>query len=193
MDFRIETVGVQGLVEYARIPIAFTVTSIIDVELVNAGLGGMRMREKQLTLPYSKDYDGYDGGPERWRQRFDISNWAFFLAYAKNRPIGGAAVAFHTPGVNMLVNRKDLAVLWDIRIHPDFRRRGVGTALFRHSVEWAQGKGCTQLKIETQNVNVPACKFYAKQGCHLGEIDRYAYAGHDQVADEIMLIWYINL
>jgi len=193
MDLRIERAGVQRLVEYACIPITFTVTSIFDVELVNAGLGGMRMHEKQLTSPYMKDYDGYDGGPERWPQRFDISNWAFFLAYGKNRPIGGAAVAFHTPGVNMLVNRKDLAVLWDIRIHPDFRRRGVGSTLFRYAVEWAQSKGCTQLKIETQNVNVPACKFYAKQGCHLGEIDRYAYAGHRQVADEIMLIWYLNL
>ncbi len=193
MDFRIEGIGAQRLSEYARIPIAFTVTSIFDVESIDKGLSGMRLQEKQIAAPYTKDYDSYDGGPERWPQRFDVSNWAFFLACIQNRPVGGAAVAFHTPGVNMLVGRKDLAVLWDLRVHPDYRRSGIGTQLFKYAVGWARGKGCTQLKIETQNVNVPACRFYVKQGCHLGEINRYGYAGHPQVAHEIMLIWYLNL
>ena len=93
----------------------------------------------------------------------------------------------------MLVGRKDLAVLWDIRVHPDRRRSGIGTQLFKHAVKWAQSRGCTQLKIETQNINVPACEFYVKQGCHLGEINRYGYAGHQDVQHEVMLIWYLDL
>jgi len=193
MDIQIEGIGVQRLSEYARIPAAFTVTSIYDVTFIDKGLNGIHMQEKPVTSPYIKDYDSYDGGPERWPQRFDVSNWAFFLACTQNRPVGGAAVAFHTPGVNMLVNRKDLAVLWDIRVHPDYRRDGIGTKLFRRASEMARSSGCRQLKIETQNVNVPACRFYAKQGCHLGEINRYAYAGNARVAHEIMLIWYVNL
>lgn len=107
MDVRIEGIGVQRLPEYARIPIAFTVTSVFDIELINKGLSGMHMQEKQVTSPYVKDYDSYDGNPALWPQRFDVSNWAFFLAYAQNRPVGGAAIAFHTPGVNMLVGRKE--------------------------------------------------------------------------------------
>jgi ribosomal protein S18 acetylase RimI-like enzyme len=193
MDMRIKRIGVQDLAEYAHIPSAFTVTSVFDIESTNDGLGGMRMQEKQVPSPYVKDYDTYDGGPERWLQRFDVSNWAFFLAYAQNRPVGGAVVAFRTPGVNMLAGRHDLAVLWDIRVHPDCRRTGAGTKLFRRAVEWSRSSGCRQLKIETQNVNVPACRFYVKQGCHLGEINRYAYAGHCQVAHEVMLVWYVNL
>jgi GNAT superfamily N-acetyltransferase len=193
MDIHIEGISAQKLSEYARVPIAFTVTSIFTVESDDNGLGGMHMQEKPVASPYVKDYDSYEGGPERWPQRFDVRNWAFFLACAQQRPVGGAAIAFHTPGVNMLVGRKDLAVLWDIRVHPDCRRTGVGTKLFQHVIEWARSKGCTQLKIETQNINVPACRFYAKQGCHLGEIDRYGYASHPLIAHEIMLIWYLNL
>ena len=54
-------------------------------------------------------------------------------------------------------------------------------------------QGCKQLKIEAQNNNVPACRFYAARGCHLGAIDRYAYAHNPRLADETMLIWYLEL
>jgi hypothetical protein len=42
-------------------------------------------------------------------------------------------------------------------------------------------------KSETQNNNVSACRFYAKQGCVLGGINRYAYPDHP---DEAQLLWY---
>ena len=32
--------------------------------------------------------------------------------------VGGAVLAFDTEGVDMLERRKDLAILWDIRVHP---------------------------------------------------------------------------
>ena len=59
---------------------------------------------------------------------------------------------------------------------PEYKRRGIGKALFRASVEWCREEGLKMLKIETQNVNVPACRFYASQGARLGAINRYAYA-----------------
>jgi GNAT superfamily N-acetyltransferase len=62
------------------------------------------------------------------------------------------------------LRRSDLAVLWDIRVQPERRGRGVGKALFYASVDWACRRGCRQLKVETQNVNVAACRFYASQG-----------------------------
>ncbi len=42
------------------------------------------------------------------------------------------------------------------------------------------------LIVETQNINVPACLFYAKHGFYLGAINRYAYA---ELPDEVELIW----
>ena len=65
--------------------------------------------------------------------------------------------------------------------------------LFRHAADWTRCKGFRLLKIETQNINLPACRFYLKQGCRLGEINRYAYATDPEVAHEVMLVWYLDL
>lgn len=102
----------------------------------------------------------------------------------------GAVIAFNTPGVDMLDGRSDLAVLWDIRVAPEARGKGVGSALFRAVESWAAARGCRQLKIETQNVNVPACRFYQRQGCVVGGIRRLAYP---ELPDEVQLLWYKEL
>ena len=59
--------------------------------------------------------------------------------------------------------------------------------------DWARARGCRQLKVETQNINLPACHFYAAQGCRLGAIHRHAYARHPELAGETMLLWYLDL
>jgi ribosomal protein S18 acetylase RimI-like enzyme len=195
MPIKIKEVRADMLSQYAEIPIAFEVTSVLQIDLINDGLGGIKLREEKVERPYIKDYDACEDSerPKRWPKRFDVSNWGFFIASDENQHVGGAVVAFNTSGVHMLAGRKDLSVLWDIRVHPDFRRSGIGTELFNHAASWSKKRGCRQLKIETQNVNVPACRFYAKQGCRLGEINRYAYAGHPKVGHEVMLIWYLDL
>jgi len=194
MAATIQEIGLDRLPDYAAIPIAFEVAAMLRVELVDGGLGGMRLREMRVAPAYTKNYDAYEGcGPTRWPERFDTRHWGLFLALEGDRPVGGATVAFDTPGLRMLSDRDDLAALWDLRVRPDFHRQGIGTALFDHAAAWARVRGCAQLKIETQNVNVPACRFYAKQGCTLGLIDRYGYAGHPQVGHETMLIWYLDL
>ena len=90
----------------------------------------------------------------------------------------------------MLEGGTDLAVLWDIRVAPSSRRCGVGTALFRAAAAWAADKGCRELKVETQNINVGACRFYARQGCVLRTARKDVYPA---LADEIQLMWYKDL
>jgi GNAT superfamily N-acetyltransferase len=107
------------------------------------------------------------------------------------RPAAAAIVAFDTTGVNLLEERRDLSVLWDVRVCPEYR--GAGIALFRHTAEWSRRHGCRQMKVETQNVNLPACRFYQRMGCRLGEIRRFGYAGVPAVAHEVMLCWYLDL
>ncbi len=197
-SIRIQKVGTDLLPLYATIPILFKVESVFRVLVIDGGLGGFELIEEQVA-PYTKDYDSYDSQdkgdsrPIGWSKRFDISKWEIFLAYNSTRLAGGAVVAIDTPGVNMLEGRKDLAVLWDIRVHPNERRSGIGSKLFKYAADWARQKGCKQLKIETQNINVPACRFYVKQGCELGAIHRYGYAGCPDVAHEVMLLWYLKL
>jgi ribosomal protein S18 acetylase RimI-like enzyme len=92
----------------------------------------------------------------------------------------------------MLRERTDMAALWDIRVHPDWRGQGIGRRLFHAAARWARARGCRLLKIETQNVNVRACRFYQRMGCRLGAIDRYGYA-EPEYAHETVLLWYLDL
>jgi GNAT superfamily N-acetyltransferase len=197
MPVRLVRVSSGELHRYARVPIRFTVSSRLRIDLVEGGLGGLRLVEEPVDPPYEKDYDTSPDDidrPPQWPQRFDTSQWAFWLAEdAAGEPTGAATVAYRTPDVNMLEGRDDLAVLWDLRVDPDRRGEGIGTALFRRSVEWAIEQGCIQLKVETQNTSVAACRFYAAMGCELGAIHRYAYAAQPEVAHEAMLLWYVNL
>ena len=180
-----------ALPEYARVPIIFTVDRVLDVTNRDDGLGGFALSERRLEVPYEKDYDAIAGdGPLQWGRRFDLSKWALFTARFADRIVGGATVAFDTPGLTMLEGRSDLAVLWDIRVAPDARRQGVGSELFQRVEAWAQFRGCRQLKIETQNINVRACRFYERQGCRLQAVNRAVYP---EPPEEIQLLWYKDL
>ncbi|MCI0440727.1 MAG: GNAT family N-acetyltransferase [Chloroflexi bacterium] len=191
---RIKEVGVESLHRYAEIPIAFDVESVLRIELMDGGLGGIILTEEKVNPPYRKDYDALDGDPASWPDRFDISNWGIFLAVQDGRAVGGAAVAYDMPvGMNMLEGRRDIAVLCDIRVRPEHRGSGIGGRLFRHAAEWARRRGCSQFIAETQNINVPACRFYASQGCQLGGINTRAYASNPATKDEVMLLWYLEL
>jgi GNAT superfamily N-acetyltransferase len=178
-----------SLQEFARIPISFEVRSVFDVS--GPRDGEFVLAERRLADAWVKDYDIDSGeGPARWAHRFDVSNWGFLAARMGGRLAGAAVVAFDTPGVDMLEGRRDLAVLWDLRVAPEARGQGAGAALFRAAEAWARARGCTELKIETQNINVPACRFYARQGCVLRAVDPTAYP---TLPGEIQLLWYKDL
>ena len=104
--------------------------------------------------------------------------------------MGGAVIAFRAPGVNMLEGRDDLAALWDIRVRPEHRWAGVGSALIRAAEDWIRARGGRMLKIETQNINVGACRFYAGMGCTLVAVDQRVYRDPPH---EAQLIWFKHL
>ena len=176
---------------HGEISIAFEVEKILDLTVVENGLGGLVLCERKLASPYVKNYDSIGGNrPSDWSKRFDMTNWAFLSAWIDDRRAGGAVIAFKTKGLDMLERREDLAVIWDLRVAPDLRGRGLGFALFAAVETWAKAQGCRQLKVETQNVNVAACRFYARQGFTLGDICRFAYPSLPQ---EIQLVWYKDI
>jgi GNAT superfamily N-acetyltransferase len=191
MTIEVTEEPMTALPEYARVPMIVTVDRVLNVTNRSDDSDAFALSERCLDVPYQKDYDAIAGeGPLQWARHFDLSKWALFTARFTTRIVGGATVAFDTPGLTMLEGRRDLAVLWDIRVAPDARRQGVGSALFERVEAWAQRHGCRQLKIETQNTNVRACRFYERQGCRLRAINRAAYP---QLPEEIQLLWYKDL
>jgi GNAT superfamily N-acetyltransferase len=159
----------ESLTAYSAVSISFEVRSKLTPIPLDDSLGGIVLREEEVIPPYTKDYDEAKGeGPLRWLERFNTANWVVFLAREAGVPVGGAAVAFRTPEVHMLRGRDDMAVLWDIRVHPDHRRSGIGRALFAEAARWSREMNCKYLKAETQNVNVPACRFLRPAGLPAG-------------------------
>ena len=142
--------------------------------------------------PFMKDLGVYGIACE-YEKDFDISNWAVFMAFDGDKPIGGASVVSRTKGVHMLSGRDDLAVLWDFRVDNDYRKQGIGQKLFDMAVKWSKEQCLVQMKIECQSNNVAACKFYAKQGAELSIIDEYAYYHLLEVRSDVQFIWFLDL
>jgi hypothetical protein len=95
---------------------------IFDVTPPDDQSGSFTLIERRLGAPHEKDYDAIDGeGPLKCQQ------------------VGGAAVAFDTPGLTMLEGRRDLAVLWDIRVSP---KRAVGVSVPRSSTASSHRRDC---------------------------------------------------
>jgi len=177
--------------EYASIPIAFEVSSVLDVEPANQGLGGLVLSERKLEAPYTKDYDALeDCRPTSWPKQWDISRWRLLAAFSRGKRVGGCAIAYGTEGVLRTPEQKDTAVLWDLRVHPSARREKVGSRLFDAAAAWARAKGFRYLCVETQSINVAACRFYASRGCMLVSVNTLAYA---EFPDEAELIWRMAL
>lgn len=193
MSFSLEMISPQRLAEYAQVPSICHVQTTLEVDDIALDASGSQLagllREIPHAAPYTKDYDSYShGSPLAWPRQFDLSSWAFWLARMDEQIVGATAV--YTEG--------DIATLWDLRIAEDARRQGIARTLFRAAADWARSRGCHQLHVETQDVNVPSCRFYAAQRCYLGQIDRAAYQfspepDRAQIEREMKLVWYKDL
>lgn len=174
---------------YSKVSISFQVDSVYKVETKKNGLKGLEIVEESIDS-YIKEYDTEGDNPSRLIKKFDVKNWRMVLAEDNNVVIGGAIIAHDTHGINMLEGKSDLAVLWDIRVDPAYRGYNIGSKIIGEVKKWAAGNQCNRLKIETQNINAKACRFYVKQGAELTGFNRHYYKDHPE---EIQFIWSIYL
>jgi GNAT superfamily N-acetyltransferase len=186
--FSIVQESAATLGEYASVPISFSAETVYDVS--PSFSGHIALKERRLPAPIVRNYDSTSEGPASWPTLFDIADWAFFAAYVDGQRAGGAVVAFRTQDVEMLEGRDDLAVLWDLRVAPEYRGNGIGAALIDSAEKWSANNGATALKVETQNINVPACRRYARSGFVLRRANFGAYSDYP---DEVQLFWYKDL
>ena len=168
-----------SLHDYARVPIAFDVTGRFDP---SSG------QVVPVARAFVKDYDACRGNhPTEWPQRWDLSRWWFAAAFVGDRRVGGAVVVPYAGDVEGDdVAAPDAALLWDIRVAPDVRRLGVGRALLAFAECHACAAGRSRMLVETQDVNVAACRFYARERYTLLRVEPRAYP---TLPDETRLIW----
>jgi ribosomal protein S18 acetylase RimI-like enzyme len=130
--------------------------------------------------PYTKQYD---------REEFDLESYirnpdkVIFLANVEGEPAGQVRLRTIWNGYAYI----DLIV-----VEPDYRNTGVGQALMERAVQWAKDKCFPGIMLETQDINVPACKFYESCGFVLRGFDTHLYKAQDPATEEIALYWYLN-
>ncbi len=77
----------------------------------------------------------------------------------------------------------------DISACKKARRNGIATALINRAKEWAMDKGLQGFVLETQDVNLGACRFYIKNNFVIGAVDTMLYSNLS-TKDENALFWY---
>lgn len=191
-EFTIREESSLGLAEHAGVAIAFGAASRVDLSALEDP-AGWRLVEVP-TPTRRKDYDAVEG-PREWAARFDVARWGLVSAWAGEAEtgderiggerIGGAVIAMDAAGVDLLGGRRDLALVWDLRVAPEWRGRGAGRALWAAAEAWALARGCVEIRVETQDANPAACRFYARQGLAPVAVVAGAYPG----LDEAMILW----
>ncbi|BCK00658.1 GNAT family N-acetyltransferase [Anaerocolumna chitinilytica] len=188
-DIIYKQVGQEALSIYDSVSMAVDVEEIYEIHKTGNGMEGVSYHfYRKKVPPYVIDFAEDDSAVD-WTKRFDVSNWAFFIAFDGEKAIGGAAVASKTEGVMMLEGRDDITVLWDLRVERGYKQHGIGKRLFDMASAWSKNNGFKRMKIECQNTNLPACNFYQKQGAKLCVINENGYKN----SDEAMLLWYLDL
>ena len=165
----------QSIVDTYGFDDSFLVESELTLS-VDSGI----VRYEDVPVPaYEKSYAQHD-----LSGHLDNPEKAVFLAYLDGSVAGRVVLSV---GWNRYTWIDDIAV--DARS----RRTGVGRALMDQTVAWTIRLGLPGLRAETQNKNVPACKFYEASGFRLGGFDRDLYRGLDLGTREVALFWYRHL
>ena len=184
MKIEIRRERADMLAEYASIPIAFDIREVVDISSL---VLQSRSLPTRAVAPRLKDYDALpDSDPASWRRRHRVDDWVFLAARSEGTVIAGAVLITEPREVVALGGRAHNALLWDLRVTPEWRRRGVGHALLAAAEDAAREAGARALDVETQDTNVPACRLYASCGFSLIDVQPHGYAFP---TDEAKLLW----
>ncbi|WP_276357677.1 GNAT family N-acetyltransferase [Cohnella caldifontis] len=138
--------------------------------------GNWTYTEEIFSEQYIKKYDNND---------VDVSyiedkNKAVFFYYESNHCIGQ---------IRLRTNWNGFAFVEDIAVASDWRLRGVGTELLMRAKEWATQNNQLGLMLETQDVNLSACRFYTKNNFVIGGVDTMLYTNFS-TKHEKAIFWY---
>jgi streptothricin acetyltransferase len=136
--------------------------------------------EELLDKPFEYKYPIDDEDYSTYIKNDDKN---IYLYYDKNECIGQIILKKYW---NKYTYIEDISVL------KKFRRKGIGHSLMDSAQKWTKDKKLNGIMLETQDVNIAACKFYENYGFILGGIDTMLYANFDN-AYQKALFWYYKL
>lgn len=132
--------------------------------------------EEHFAESYFKDYEDDEIDESYTREK----GKAVFFYYDNHDCIGQ---------IRLRSNWNGYALVEDIRVQKDSRHQGIGSRLLQAAVEWAKRNHFAGLVLETQDVNLSACRFYAKHRFVIGSVDTMLYSNFS-TAGEVAILWY---
>lgn len=121
-----------------------------------------------------------DGPSDTERRREIVGKGLSYGAFIGERMVGA-----------LLMEKRDWnnsLHIEDVEVMPDWRGRGVGRLLMARSDEVARELGVRAVSLETQNTNVPAIRFYRRNGYEIDCVDLSLYTNHDTEDGEVAII-----
>ena len=139
----------------------------------------LRFKPAELSQPYGKGNECLADELDEYLKKPDRD---CFIALREGKPVG-----------QMLLQKywNNLASIEDIRVSREYRNHGIGKELIRIAIEWSEKKGLKGIRLETQDTNVEACRFYRSCGFKLRGMDRALYSGLNPEKPETALYWYM--
>lgn len=178
MDYSIKQLSIEHLEEYQSIPMIKKFSSLITFDEQN-NLKETPVKKQEIDLAAEEDIN-------EWKQLFPINTSGIFVLTKDEKMIAGVIVLTHAPKIHLLENNLDNAILWDIRIDPQYQGLGLGKKLFNLACDYAKNQQCKALIIETQNNNPKAIKFYQHMGASLYKTKEHAYP---EQPDEVQILF----
>jgi len=106
---------------------------------------------------------GWNQTPADWRRLMSLEPQGCFLAEWDGSRAGTAtAIAYG----------QQCGWIGMVLVHPDYRRRGIGTALLKHCIEYLQGRAVRSIRLDATDQGRP---LYLKLGFH----DEYAVCRYE--------------
>jgi len=95
--------------------------------------------------------------PEEW-----LGPGSGYVWEDEGRVVGNATIT-------ALPGHRDIWVLANVAVHPDYRRRGIGRALVEGSLALARSQGAEVVTLEVEHSNLPAQRIYRRLGFQMVE------------------------
>ena len=177
MQITIREIDQDSLQDVNKCDATFTVHSKLVLYAANGVISYSVVSVEPYPKKYifeEKDYPSYIANP----------NKTIYFAYIDSQLAGQIDVSKHWN-----------AYAWinDFFVDVHFRSHGVGRAMMQKAVDWAKIRNLPGIMLETQDVNVQACRFYENFGFKLYGFDTHLYKGLNPATDEIALYWYLIL
>ncbi|MEC0236148.1 GNAT family N-acetyltransferase [Paenibacillus kribbensis] len=160
--------------DYERKEHPFTVIGRLIPKLEN---GIWSYQEELYEQPYESKYPEHEDLDEYINSDDSIA----FLYYSQGKCLGH--IRLSTSDEIKFASIDRLIVL------ESSRGKGIGTALLNKAKEWALQKGMKGFTLETQDVNLLACRFYLKNEFEIGAADTMLYS-NSKYKDENAIFFY---